>query len=192
MARRNGQTERGKRTIAIDAELVTLLLGERERYLRLMPACRTEQQSTWRLSKLPKGALMFPNPPATGEGFSFTKLRNPRNTTKEFVRKAIGLGFPGLRFHDLARNSIARPGCAGARRRGQVRARSGGNAARLCEANEEGGRSRCRCCCRIDEGRLDVNGLRTIFGKLLPSWVQLGSKSVAVAKTFTPAISRSV
>lgn len=51
--------------------------------------------------KLPPDAVMFPNPPAPGEGFSFTKLRNPRNTTKEFVRKATGLGFPGLRLHDL-------------------------------------------------------------------------------------------
>jgi integrase len=53
------------------------------------------------LVKLPKGALMFPNPPSPGESFSLTKLRNPRNTTKEFVRKATALGFPGLRFHDL-------------------------------------------------------------------------------------------
>ena len=43
---------------------------------------------------------MFPNP-RPGEGFSFTQLRNPRNTTKEFVRKASALGFPGLRLHDL-------------------------------------------------------------------------------------------
>jgi len=28
-------------------------------------------------------------------------LRNPRNTTKEFMRKAASLGFPGLRLHDL-------------------------------------------------------------------------------------------
>lgn len=53
------------------------------------------------LVKLPAGALMFPNPPGPGESFSFTKLRNPRNTTKEFVRKAAGLGFAGLRLHDL-------------------------------------------------------------------------------------------
>lgn len=53
------------------------------------------------LVKLPPDALMFPNPPMSGEGFSFTALRNPRNTTKEFIRKATGLGFPGLRLHDL-------------------------------------------------------------------------------------------
>jgi integrase len=53
------------------------------------------------LVKLPPAALMFPNPPAAGEGLTFTKLRNPRNTTKEFVRKATALGFSGLRLHDL-------------------------------------------------------------------------------------------
>ena len=53
------------------------------------------------LVKLPAGALMFPNPPGPGETFSLTKLRNPRNTTKEFVRKAAKLVFAGLRLHDL-------------------------------------------------------------------------------------------
>jgi integrase len=53
------------------------------------------------LMKLPDGALMFPNPPEAGEGFSFTRLRNPDNTTKEFTRKARKLGFPGLRLHDI-------------------------------------------------------------------------------------------
>ena len=53
------------------------------------------------LVKLPAGALMFPNPPGPSENFSFLKLRNPRNTTKEFMRKAAKLGFSGLRLHDL-------------------------------------------------------------------------------------------
>ncbi|OLB75101.1 MAG: hypothetical protein AUI16_12855 [Alphaproteobacteria bacterium 13_2_20CM_2_64_7] len=53
------------------------------------------------LIKLPDDALMFPNPPGPGEDFSFTKLRSPDSTTKEFIRKARRLGFPGLRFHDL-------------------------------------------------------------------------------------------
>jgi len=53
------------------------------------------------LVKLPDDALMFPSPPLPGESFSFTKLRNPRNTTKEFIRKATALGFAGLRLHDL-------------------------------------------------------------------------------------------
>jgi integrase len=95
------KTERGKRTITIDGELVALLLTEREKHLRLVAGVSDVAAVDLALVKLPKGALMFPNPPAPGESFSFTKLRNPRNTTKEFVRKATALGFPGLRFHDL-------------------------------------------------------------------------------------------
>jgi len=53
------------------------------------------------LVKLPNDALMFPNLPAAGEDFSFTKLRSPDSVTKQFVRKAQKLGFRGLRFHDL-------------------------------------------------------------------------------------------
>jgi len=44
---------------------------------------------------------MFPRPPAPGESFALSALRNPRNSTKEFVRKATALGFSGLRLHDL-------------------------------------------------------------------------------------------
>src|SRR5262245_37319789 len=44
---------------------------------------------------------MFPNPPAPGESFSLSVPCNPRNTTKEFVRKAVKLGFKALRLHDL-------------------------------------------------------------------------------------------
>jgi integrase len=53
------------------------------------------------LVKLPPGALMFPNPAAAGEGFSFTNLRNPDNTTKEFTRKVAKIGFPGFHLHWL-------------------------------------------------------------------------------------------
>jgi integrase len=50
---------------------------------------------------VPDDALIFPGQPAPGEDFSFTKLRNPDTLTKEFVKRAHRLGFPGLRFHDL-------------------------------------------------------------------------------------------
>jgi integrase len=95
------KTERGKRTISIDAELVALLLAEREKRLRLVAGVSDTAAVDSALVKLPKGALMFPNPPAPGESFSPTKLRNPRNTTEEFVRKATALGMSGFRFHDL-------------------------------------------------------------------------------------------
>jgi integrase len=95
------KTERGKRTITIDDDLIALLVAERERHLRIVAGVPDGATIDLSLVKLPDGALMFPNPPAPGEGFSFAKLRNPRNTTKEFVRKATTLGFGGLRLHDL-------------------------------------------------------------------------------------------
>jgi len=95
------KTERGKRTITIDEDLLALLVAERERHLRIVAGVPDGATVDLSLVKLPADALMFPNPPAPGEGFSFTKLRNPRNTTKEFVRKATALSFAGLRLHDL-------------------------------------------------------------------------------------------
>jgi hypothetical protein len=53
------------------------------------------------LVKLPADALLLPNPAAAGESLSFSKPRNPRNTTKEFVRKARKLGLSERRLHDL-------------------------------------------------------------------------------------------
>jgi integrase len=95
------KTERGKRTITIDDDLIALLMAEREHHLGIVAGVADGVAVDLSLVKLPPGGLMFPNPPAAGEDFSFTKLRNPRNTTKEFMRKAAKLGFPGLRLHDL-------------------------------------------------------------------------------------------
>jgi integrase len=93
--------EEHKRTIAIDDYLVSVLVAERERHLRIVAGVPMAITVDLSLVKLPHDALMFPNPPLPGEGFSLTRLRNPRNTTKEFVRKATALGFRGLRMHDL-------------------------------------------------------------------------------------------
>jgi integrase len=95
------KTARGKRTITIDADLVALLCAEREKHLRIKAGVPDGVAVDLSLIKLPDDALMFPNPPGPGEDFSFTKLRSPDSTTKEFIRKARRLGFPGLRFHDL-------------------------------------------------------------------------------------------
>ena len=95
------KTERGKRTITIDDDLLGLLFAQRERHLRLAAGVPDGGKVDLSLVKLPDGALIFPNPPAPGEELSLTVPRNPRNTTKEFVRKATALGFPGLRLHDL-------------------------------------------------------------------------------------------
>jgi integrase len=101
LAIKGPKTERGKRTITIDDDLITLLCGEHEKLLRLqagVPDCAAVDLT---LMKLPEDALMFPNIPASGERFSFTSLRTPGNVTKEFSRRARLLGFPKLRLHDL-------------------------------------------------------------------------------------------
>jgi integrase len=95
------KTERGKRTIKIDDDLIALLVAERERHLRIVAGVSDGAGVELSLVKLPAGALMFPNPPLPGESFSFTRLRNPRVVTAAFVRHATRLGFPGLRLHDL-------------------------------------------------------------------------------------------
>jgi integrase len=91
-----------KRTIAIDDDLVALLVAEREKALRIQAGVPEGAQVDLSLVKLPEGALMFPNMPAAGEDFSFTSLRDPDSSTKELTRRARKLGFAGLRpFHDL-------------------------------------------------------------------------------------------
>ena len=95
------KTARSKRTIALDNDLVAMLRGELEKHRRLKAGVPDGVTVDLSLVKLPDDALVFPNPPESGEDFSFTKLRNPDNTTKEFIRRARKLGFPGLRFHDL-------------------------------------------------------------------------------------------
>ena len=95
------KTERGRRTITIDDDLITLLLAERERHLRIMAGVPDGAAVDLSLVKLPAEALMFPRPPGSGKSFSFTELRVPRHVTKQFERTAPKLGFAGLRFHDL-------------------------------------------------------------------------------------------
>ena len=95
------KTERGKRTITIDDDLVALLLVEREKHLRIMAGVPDGVVVDLALVRLPEGALIFPNLPGPGESFSFTKLRRPDSITKQFLRKARALGFAGLRLHDL-------------------------------------------------------------------------------------------
>jgi integrase len=56
------KTERGKRTIEIDDDLVALLKSERERYLRIVAGVPDGAAVDLSLVKLPPGALMFPCP----------------------------------------------------------------------------------------------------------------------------------
>jgi integrase len=68
------KSERGKRTIEIDAGLATLLLAERDRALRLVAGVPDGVDVNLSLIKLPAGALMFPAPPRPGEQVSPTML----------------------------------------------------------------------------------------------------------------------
>jgi integrase len=95
------KTERGKRTIKIDDDLISLLAAERERHLRIVVGVPDGVAVDLSLVKLPAAALMFPNPPRSGQTLSLTRFRNPRVVTAAFGRKAAALGFAGLRLHDL-------------------------------------------------------------------------------------------
>lgn len=95
------KTERGKRTIKIDDDLISLLAAERERHLRIVAGVPDGVAVDLSLVKLPAAALMFPNPPRSGQTLSLTRFRNPRVVTAAFGRKAAALGFAGLRLHDL-------------------------------------------------------------------------------------------
>jgi integrase len=101
LALKEPKTARGKRTLTIDDGLLGILIAEREQLLRIVAGVPDSVAVDLSLVKLPDDALMFPAAPAPGEDFSFTKLRNPGSTTKEFARKAAKLGFPGLGLHDL-------------------------------------------------------------------------------------------
>ena len=88
------KTARGKRTIAIDEDLIALLVAGRENHLRIVAGVPDGAKVDLSLVKLPTDAPMFP-------GEDFTRPRHPNAVSKEFKRKPTRLGFPGLRFHDL-------------------------------------------------------------------------------------------
>lgn len=90
------KTMRGLRTIALDDATVAMLVNEREKYQRLHAGVADGVDVDLSLIRLPDDALIFPNDPAAG-----AVPRNPRNFSKEFARRAVLLGFPDLRFHDL-------------------------------------------------------------------------------------------
>ena len=95
------KTERGKRTIAIDDDLIALLCAEKEKALRLVAGVPDGITVDLALIKLPEEARIFPSPPQPGESFSFTKLRSPDSFTQLFLYRARRIGFPDLRLHDL-------------------------------------------------------------------------------------------
>jgi integrase len=95
------KTARGRRTITIDDRLVALLSAGQEGQLRLAAGVADGAEVDLSLIRLPEGSLIFPAPLAAGEGFDFTRPRDARNISKVFSRRAVKLGFPKLRFHDL-------------------------------------------------------------------------------------------
>jgi integrase len=93
------KTDRGRRTIAIDDNLVNLLCQEREKHLRLVAGVAGDLAVDLSLVKLPGGALVFPS--LAGDDLDLTRPRHPQAVTGEFVKRARKLGFARLRFHDL-------------------------------------------------------------------------------------------
>ncbi len=96
------KTERGRRTIKIDDGLAALLQREREQYQRIKAGVAEGDRARVNLSlvKLPADALVFPALPGLGEGFSFSKLRDPRYVSNAFSAKAAALGHDKM-FKDL-------------------------------------------------------------------------------------------
>jgi integrase len=95
------KTWRGLRTIALDDGSVAMLLKVREKHLRILAGVPDGAEVDLSLIRLPDDALMFPNPPARGEAFSFTMPRDPHTFTKQFIKRAKKLGFADFWFHHL-------------------------------------------------------------------------------------------
>jgi integrase len=93
--------EAHKRTITIDDDLITVLVAQREKHQRIIAGIPDGAEVDLSLVKLPDDALMFPTTPVKGKPFSLSAPHDPRNTSKEIIRKAATLGFKGMRVHDL-------------------------------------------------------------------------------------------
>jgi integrase len=95
------KTARGLRTIDLDPETVSVLLGVKETLQRLAAGIPDGSGVNPSLVKLPDMALMFPNPPEASADVSFTTPRIPRSVTQAFARRAETIGFGRIRLHDL-------------------------------------------------------------------------------------------
>jgi integrase len=93
------KTERGIRTIAIDDNLVALLCAERDKHLRMVAGISDSEAFDLSFVRLPEGAMIFPS--AAGKQIDLARPRHPEAVTKNFATRAVKLGFPDLRFHDL-------------------------------------------------------------------------------------------
>jgi integrase len=94
------KSKRGRRVITISDDLLSLLLREREKYLRMVAGIPDGVADVdLSLVKLPDGALMFPA--TSGPSIDIMRLRNPKSLTQETRKRFRTLGFATLRFHDL-------------------------------------------------------------------------------------------
>jgi integrase len=91
------KTDRGKRTIAIDAGLLEILRAEYDQHRRIVAGVGEGAQVDLSLVRLPPNALVFPS---LTTPFDFTRLRRLTSVSKQFAKRAAALGFP-IRLHDL-------------------------------------------------------------------------------------------
>ena len=163
------KTERGKRTITIDDDLVALLLAERERHLRIAAGVPDGVSVDLSLVKLPDGALMFPSHAGAGRELFLHQASQPGQHHEAIRSARAKLGFPGLRLHDLRGTHETLLLDAGVPVH-VVAARCGHDPAvllrSLCEADQEGRRERGCGDRRAGEG------CASIWSRIGPSWVQ--------------------
>jgi integrase len=85
--------------VTVSARTTAVLSGERDRQAAVQRTLGRELHSA---------ALVFPATPEQPE-----KPIRPRETTKAFTRRALALGFAGLRLHDLRHNCASHMLAAG-------------------------------------------------------------------------------
>jgi integrase len=89
-----------ERTIAIDPDLVAMLVAEWDKYRRIIAGVGPDAAVDLRAIKLHPEALMFPDL----DSGDLTTPRSPRSVStlfKRFCRHIDRVKFGGLRFHDL-------------------------------------------------------------------------------------------
>jgi hypothetical protein len=89
LALKEPKRARHKRTLAIDDDLLALLCTEREKLLRIAAGVPDEASVDLSLVRLPEGALISPSPPAPGQSFSFTKLRDPTGSPRRLRNRLV-------------------------------------------------------------------------------------------------------
>jgi integrase len=92
------KSARGRRTIGIDAALVERLRVYRDSMKREIAGIEDGADVDLGLIRMPKGCVLFPGRPETGEDIDYTKLRDGHAVSRTFKRHAARLGFT-MKFH---------------------------------------------------------------------------------------------